>query len=48
MASLPCQTYPEKRSALWHQYNTHCEAGCVLLLFDCSNSYQSHTHTHTQ
>jgi hypothetical protein len=48
MASVPCQTYPEKRYELGHQYNTHCEAGCVLQPFVCSNSYQSLTLTHTR
>jgi hypothetical protein len=49
MTSLPIQTYPEKRYALLHQYNTHCEAGCVLLPFVFCNSYQSinHSHAHT-
>jgi hypothetical protein len=46
MAGLPCQTYPEKRYALLHQYNTHCEAGCVLLPFVFCNAYQSFTHSH--
>jgi hypothetical protein len=51
IAHLPCQTYPEKRYALLHQYNTvkpaYCPSFVVTPINQSINQSHSHTHTHT-